>query len=175
MADEEGTTTESVISAGNDIHFYSDVTDASVCDLVRKLHACKPGPVNLYINSGGGDVYAGITAFTHLMRFQEARNVVITTHAEALVASAATFLLLAGKMRKCSRNSFILIHQVSISCDGTYDSLTREVGNCKMLMERMIRTYAEVTGTRRAVFRRLITQEMHLPPKYARRLNLINA
>lgn len=71
----------------------------------------KTGTKNLtiFINSGGGDVEA---AFAIVNRIKES-PIEITTHAVALVASAAFIVFLAGDKRKMAPSALLMYHQLS--------------------------------------------------------------
>lgn len=146
--DEEGDATESVKQLGNRVYFYADVTVASVQALYERLdeankHAllCAPVQVHLHLHSNGGDAYAGLAAYYHLQN----NPVDLVTHADGYVASAATFMLLAGKTRVAAAHSFVLIHQVSAGFFGKYNEMQDELGNTDDLMRACRTLYASKT------------------------------
>ena len=155
------------------VYFHTDVTKASVLALlkcVREASACatqhthplhKP-TVYLYIHSGGGDAYAGLSGMDHLLH----NSVPITTVADGMVASAATFLLLAGSHRIAFRHSFLLIHQLSTGFEGKYAEMLDEVHNSHALMDTLRSIYRERTSLPPKRMERLLHKEVTMDAEH---------
>ena len=148
-AEEEENDGKHVKQIGNKIFFYSDVNLGSV----QKLFECmqeanraalqaEPCGISLHINSHGGDAYAGIAAYHHILR----NPLPVTTYVDSLVASAATFLLLAGSNRIAMKHSFVLIHQVSTGFFGKYHDMIDEMANTHDLMAAFHTLYTDRTS-----------------------------
>jgi ATP-dependent Clp endopeptidase proteolytic subunit ClpP len=67
------------------------------------------GPVNVHINSPGGDVYDGLAIY-HSLKHSDAEIIV---HIDGLAASAASFIAMAGDRIVMGRNSRMMIHDAS--------------------------------------------------------------
>lgn len=78
----------------------------SAADVNALLKEAGPGPLNVRINSGGGDVFDGVAIHTLLARHPG----VVTCYVDGLAASAASFIMLAGDHIVSARNAFIMIH-----------------------------------------------------------------
>lgn len=169
-SDNEGS---EVIQVENNVYFHSDVTKQSILLLVKALNkaakvimteftSCKDvlnrGKVYLYIHSDGGDAYAGISAMAHIRRCP----VEVVTIADGFVASAATFLLLAGKERRMCINSKILIHQLRTEFWGKYSDLLDEVKNTKDLMRTIKMIYKKNTSMHKTRINDLLKTELVL-------------
>ena len=72
------------------------------------------------INSGGGSVVSGIASMDTILRTQ----VPVHTYVDGF--SIATFLSVVGNYRFMSRNSYMLIHQLSTQFWGTYSNFEDE-------------------------------------------------
>ena len=70
-------------------------------------------------------------------------SVDVHTIVEGGAASAATFISLAGNHRVMSKNSYILIHQLSSGYYGKYNEIKDEVENLDELMNMIKRIYNE--------------------------------
>jgi len=68
--------------------------------------------INLYINSGGGDVTEGFAIYDYLVSLSERSGFAINTIGEGIVGSIATVIFQAGKngKRKIHANSEFFIH-----------------------------------------------------------------
>ena len=119
----------------NKIYFYSGVNRNACCELNKKIGELEgkylgtamsldiePPPIKLLINSGGGSVVAGISYMDSILR----SKVPIETYVDGFCASAATFMSVVGNYRAMSRNSYMLIHQVSPQFWGTYANFDDE-------------------------------------------------
>lgn len=134
------------------VYFHADVSKATVLKLVSCLrkatahalchaHDLQQPEVLLYIHSDGGDAYAGLSAYGHIVR----NRVPVATVMDGIVASAASFLLLAGHKRYATRQSYLLIHQLSTGFCGKYADMVDEVRNSTSLMDTFRELYRERT------------------------------
>lgn len=138
-----------VMQVGTRIFFYADVNVASVHKLYRCMRSANASAleseaqeISIHINSSGGDAYAGLAAYHHILR----NPVSVTTYVDGFVASAATFLLLAGRRRVAMKHGFVLIHQVSTGFVGKYNDLIDEMANTHDLMDSFRTLYTERTS-----------------------------
>ena len=149
-SDDDSNTEINVI--GSSIYFYCDVSETTITKLITELRKLeislrkkaieldgyKP-KIKLYIRSNGGEVYAGFSAMDHI----NAMKVPVHTIADGFCASAATFILLAGKKRYATPNSHILIHQISSGGFwGKYDDLKDDLKHCNSLMDQLKTLYS---------------------------------
>ena len=138
----------------NKIYFYSGVNRNSVVELNKKIGEIEsrsltlansldidPPPIKIYINSGGGSITAGISSMDTILR----GKVPIYTYIDGFCASAATFLSVVGVKRYMSRNSYMLIHQLSTNFWGKYSEFEDEKQNLDLMMKTIKRVYKEYT------------------------------
>ncbi len=100
--------------------------------------------VNLYINSPGGSVTAGLAIYD-TMQFMTCD---VNTYCIGMAASMGAVLLAAGTKGKryALPNSDIMIHQVSGGAQGTASDVERTVEFMFKLKKRLIRILADHTG-----------------------------
>jgi len=100
--------------------------------------------VNLYINSPGGSVTAGLAIYD-TMQFLTCD---VTTYCLGMAASMGAVLLSAGAKGKryALPNADIMIHQVSGGASGTASDVERTVEYMFKLKKRLIRILSENTG-----------------------------
>lgn len=65
----------------------------------------------------------------------------VYTVVEGRVASAGTFISIAGTKRFMSPNSYMLIHQLSTFVGGNFEQIQDDYKNSKELMEKIIQIY----------------------------------
>ena len=150
-----GNSTEKHISVQeNKIYYYSSVNRDSAVELNKKIAELEskslslsnsleidPPPVKIMINSGGGSIVAGISSMDTIIR----SKVPIHTYVDGFAASAATFLSVVGTHRLMSRNSYMLIHQLSSSFWGTYANFEDEKQNLDLMMKTIKEVYKKYT------------------------------
>jgi ATP-dependent protease ClpP protease subunit len=95
--------------------FDEGITGSSIAALLKEIG---PGPLNVRINSGGGDVFDGVAIHSLLARHPGT----VTTYVDGLAASAASFIMLAGDRIVSARNAFVMIHDAMTSTYGNGDT-----------------------------------------------------
>ena len=138
----------------NKIYYYSNVSRGSCSELNKKIGELEgkylgtakslgidPPTIKLHINSGGGSVVSGIASMDTILRTQ----VPVHTYVDGFAASAATFLSVVGNYRFMSRNSYMLIHQLSTQFWGTYANFEDEKKNLDLMMNTIKNVYKKYT------------------------------
>ena len=159
---------------GNDILFSTDVTSESICYLFKLLKQLekrllsimvqvdgyKP-EIKLYINSGGGDMFAGFSGHDLLKQMK----IKVITIAMGCCASAATFILLGGHKRLISSTAHVLIHSLaSEGFMGKYDDMKDEMKNCDKFMEMIKELYEEHCNIPSKKMKKLMKKDVYLTP-----------
>lgn len=172
-AEEDGpvqatTADECIMVIRESVFFYAPVETLYTLKLLKALGAASEfalrtctwpsdARVYLYINSGGGCAFAGLSAMDHI----RTNHVPVITIADGFVASAATFMLLGGYERKSMTNAKILIQQLSTAFWGKYVDLD-EARNSEDLIESLGKVYAEYTNLRGKKLTSLLRKELHM-------------
>jgi len=128
----------------NKIYYYSNVNRESAVELNKKIGEIEsksltlsnnldidPPPIKIFINSGGGSITAGISSMDTILR----AKVPVHTYVDGFAASAATFLSVVGEKRYMSRNSYMLVHQLSSNFWGKYSEFEDEKQNLDLMMK----------------------------------------
>ena len=140
----------------NKIYYYAGVNRESAAELNKKIGELESKsltmtktldidspPIKIFINSGGGSITAGISSMDTILRCK----VPVHTYVDGFCASAATFLSVVGNKRYMSRNSYMLIHQLSTSFWGKYSDFEDEKLNLDLMMgtiKKVYNTYTKV-------------------------------
>ena len=138
----------------NKIYFYAGVNRNSCSELNKKIGELEgksltlsqtlgilPPPIKIHINSGGGSIVSGIASMDTMLRCK----VDVETYVDGFSASAGTFLSVVGKRRFMSRNSYMLIHQLSSNFWGTYSGFDDEKKNLDLMMKTIKDIYKQYT------------------------------
>jgi ATP-dependent Clp endopeptidase proteolytic subunit ClpP len=138
----------------NKIYYYANINRESAVELNKKVGELESKSltmsktldidtpsIKLLINSGGGSITAGISSMDTILRCK----VPVETYVDGFCASAATFLSVVGDGRFMSRNSYMLIHQLSTSFWGKYSEFEDEKQNLDLMMKTIKNVYKKYT------------------------------
>lgn len=102
-----------------DIYFYGDIvgdewekwcdTDTCPQDVINVLNEAQGKDLNIYINSGGGSVFAGLAIYNMLSRATGKK----ICHIDSLAGSIASVICMAGDEIIMPNNSYLMIHKPS--------------------------------------------------------------
>ncbi|AND85570.1 Clp protease ClpP [Clostridium tyrobutyricum] len=98
--------------------------------------------LNVYINSGGGDVFAGQAIYSMLKRHSAAVNVYV----DGLAASIASIIAMAGDNVKMPKNAMIMVHNPWSFAMGNAKDFRKLADDLDKVRESMISVYEDKTG-----------------------------
>lgn len=138
-----------VFAIGSEIHFHGEITSAKAMALIKLVSRYvdslrAESDLTIYVHSHGGCAFSGLAMYDYLTRVRAVR---VHTVAYGLVASAATFLFLAGEKRTVTPFATLLIHQIRTCADG-YQKLNdarEDVQNNERIQETIRRLYERRT------------------------------
>lgn len=132
------------------IHIYDDIGLSGVTarDLIDDLAKIN-GPVELRLNSGGGEIFDGIAIYNALC----ARDVAI--YIDGVAASAASFIAMAASPGKLfmAKNATMMIHDGMAMAMGNAQELTAMVDILNRESQKIASIYADRTGKDMDYFR----------------------
>ena len=98
--------------------------------------------LNVYINSPGGDIFAGFSIYNILQRHKAEK----TVHVDGLAASAASVVAMAGDVIKMPENATMMIHNAWTYTSGGAEELRRTADELERLNGQIADIYAARTG-----------------------------
>jgi len=133
-----------------DLYFYGDIvndawdkwTDADTCpqDIIDALDVLKDtAKLNIYINSGGGNVFAGLAIYNILKRHKAYK----TVYVDGLAASIASVIMFAGDKIIIPSNSFTMIHKAWTFVVGNANDLRKMADDLDRIEEGIVNVYAD--------------------------------
>lgn len=99
-------------------------------------------PINLYINSDGGEVGCALAIVDLILKSPVPINTII----EGEACSSATLISISGNKRYITENSHMLIHQVSGGMWGKMTEFEDEMKNIKTFNNKLIKLYKKYTN-----------------------------
>jgi ATP-dependent protease ClpP protease subunit len=171
-----------IITHGNNIYYYESIDKIPILELISQLKELESLLINLkytydvnpviklHIYSEGGDAFMGLSIYD----FIKTLKIPVYTYIDGLIASAATFLFLAGKKRFMTKNSNILIHQISTGFWGKFEDLKDEYKNTTELMKIAKKIYTDNTSMSKKTIDDIIKRELYLTYQDALKYNIVN-
>lgn len=93
--------------------------------------------VKVYINSGGGDMFAGVAISNMLKRFKGKTTAII----DGLAASAASIIAFGCDEIEIPSNAYLMIHKPSSICIGDSDQFLKMADTLDTLQKGLVETY----------------------------------
>lgn len=135
------------------------------------LATAGPGPLNVRINSPGGDVFDGLAIYASLKQHDGPVNVVI----DGLAASAASYIALAGDTVSIAPNAFMMIHNAWGIVVGNKTDMTDTARTLAKIDGQMADLYSSKTGQSTAEIADLMNAETWFTADEARDAGLVDS
>lgn len=132
-----------------DLYFYGDIVsdwmdawsieDKYPEEIRRFLNEANGKDLNIYINSGGGSVFAGMAIYNMLKRHPGHKKVVV----DGLAASISSVIALVGDEIEIPSNAYFMIHKPWSYCQGDAEDFKTRSDMLNKLEEGIISVYEE--------------------------------
>jgi len=136
-------------SESADLYFYGDIVSSwwgawddtdQYPEAIRDfLNGVSGKNLNIYINSGGGSVFAGMAIYNMLKRHQGHK----TVHVDGLAASISSVIALAGDKVVVPSNAFLMIHKPWNWIAGNANDFRKMADDLDAIEEGIMNVYAE--------------------------------
>lgn len=131
------------------------------------------GPITIRINSYGGDVVAAHTMHMIIRDYPGK----VTTQIDAVAASAATMVAIAGDVVKISNIGYFMIHDPSyvfFLAQLNIEEMTRLANSLQAVKEGIVNAYEAKSGLSRARISKLMTDETWMDAQRALDLGFVD-
>ena len=132
-----------------DLYFYGDIVDSwfgafddmdQYPEAIKNfLDEAKGKDINIYINSGGGSVFAGMAIYNMLKRHKGYK----TVYVDGLAGSIASVIALAGDKVIIPSNAYFMIHKPWCSSAGNSNEFREMANTLDKIEEGIINVYSE--------------------------------
>ena len=158
-----------VPNAHKPVYDYYGIQCVCPADVQASLDAANGEPVVVYINSGGGDVFAGAEIYTALMDYPGDVELQIV----GLAASAASVIAMA---RRCviSPVGQIMVHNVSSAAEGDYRAMHHTGDVLDNANDALANAYMRKSGLPREKIRQMMDEETWLTAPAALKAGLVD-
>lgn len=121
--------------------YYDDLYGKKVVNAIKAMK----GDISVRVNSPGGDVFDGM-AIANALREHDGK---VTVHVDALAASIASIIAMAGSEIIMHDESFLMIHNPWTVATGDASELRKSAAILDKVAESMADIYAKKTGMER--------------------------
>lgn len=155
----------------NDLYYYGPISQEGCFQLKTKLNELndksqlialqyhiEPPPIHLHIQSQGGSLYHTLYVIDLIQQLPTP----VYTYVDGFAASAATLISVVGDKRFMSKNSLMLIHQLSGADSGKYEELQDQMSNMNSLMQIIVNCYLNHTRIEPVTLHRLLRKDIWL-------------
>lgn len=108
-------------------------------DLKKQLDALKGKDLTVYINSPGGNVFAGVAMASFLKRHDGKTTAIV----DGWCCSIATEIFFACQTRKIPANAYIMVHKPSAAAQGTSDDMRKTAEMLDVIQNGIESVYQE--------------------------------
>lgn len=116
--------------------------------------------INIFINSGGGSVFASSSIVSMINRCKEKKKIKVHSFIDGICASAATYLLFCADDINVYQNSIMMIHKPMTMAFGNSNELQKEIDTLNTLENNlMIPMYAKNAKVDENEIKKLINNE----------------
>ena len=160
------------IIPNDDKWFYDWLEYEGTCpnEVKKILEAAGPEePIEVRINSGGGDVFAGQAIYSMLRK-----NPNVRIEIQSLAGSAASVIAMGGKSR-ISPVGMVMVHNVAINgASGDYHQMSHYSAMLKRMNEALASAYVEKSGMQMDDALKMMDQETWLTASQAVERGLVD-
>lgn len=111
--------------------------------------------VNLYVNSIGGGVFAGMAIYSMIKRL----TVPVTAYVDGIAASIASVIIMAAQKIVVPKNGLIMIHNPSAGAMGDANDLRKTADVLDKVKETLVAVYSARTGSSEKEIRAMMDDE----------------
>lgn len=148
-----------VTNQGNraEVYIYDMIGEWGITaqDFVGELRDIQASAIDLHLNCEGGEVFDGIAIYNALVNHPAE----VTVYVDALAASAASFIAMAGSHRVMAKNARMMIHDASGLCIGNAREMRELADLLDDTSDNIASIYAERTGTKPEDWREAMRNE----------------
>lgn len=142
-----------------------DSSEIMPSDIKSILDDHKGKTINLYVNSGGGAVMAGLAMYNMLKRHDGE----IIAHVDGLAGSIASVIIMAADKIIVPKNAYIMIHKAWTFAIGNANDLRKQAEDLDRIDEGIFNTYKEnlKEGVNEETIKQMIENETWLTGEQA--------
>lgn len=162
---------ERLIILGSEVE--SQMANLIVAQLLYLNREDPDRPIQMYVHSPGGEVYAGMAIYDAMQQI----SAPVTTTAVGITASFGTILLTAGAAgrRHALPNATIHMHQPLGGAQGQASDIVIRANEIQRLKDQVLDIFVKHTGQERDIIERDFDRDIYFDPQSAVEYGLIDS
>lgn len=140
------------------IYDYIGKYDFGTNELEEELNKAKGKPLNVYINSYGGEVFEGFAIYNILKRYEGYKTITV----DGIAASIASVIALSGDKLRMNKASMFMIHNASSWAYGTADEMDKVVQSLRQINSVIRGIYLEKVNVSEEQLTEMMNAEKYL-------------
>jgi ATP-dependent protease ClpP protease subunit len=148
-------------------YWLGDDTSVSYKSFRDQVLSSTANNFNIYINSGGGLVTDAMAIHDLLIDLQN-KGKVVNTVGRGIIASAATYILMAGRNASMSANSWLMVHNVSGIAYGDVNQVEAYARTMRKFNDASTQFYSDATGLSKTVIANMMDAETWMTAQEAK-------
>lgn len=159
------------------IYLYDTETDCigsgslSSAYVKTQLYAAAGADVEVHISSVGGSAFDAIAIYDLLKKYTGN----VTTYIDALAASAASVVAMAGGHIVMSKYALLMIHKPMVGSGGNADELLKDVQMLNVVQSRLAQIYMDKSGLDEATINSLINSVTWMTADQALQMGFVDS
>ena len=145
----------------DDVLYSNEVSAISFTEELENLGTVDN--INVYINSYGGSVSAGLAIYNQLKN----HSAKVTTYCDGFACSIASVIFMAGDDRVMNEGSILMIHEPWCYTMGNADELQKQIESLRKLSQLSVDIYSNTTGIENNKIAEMMKAETWITPKEA--------
>lgn len=146
--------------------YFGDSTSVSYKSFRNEINALDATTYNVYVSGPGGHVGDALAMHDLLVDMQN-KGTVVNTIGRGIVASALTFVLLAGKKPSMSPNSWLMVHTVSGGTYGTVKQVENYAATMRKFNDKAVSLYVSKSNITEEKINELMEAETYMTAQEA--------
>lgn len=162
---------ERLVILGSEVN--SQLANLIVAQLLFLNREDPDRPIQMYVHSPGGEVYAGLAIYDAM----QAISAPVSTTAVGVTASFGTVVLVAGEpgMRYALPNSTVHMHQPLGGAQGQATDIVIRANEIQRLKDRLLDIFVRHTGQPRDIIERDSDRDIYLSAQQAVEYGMVDA
>lgn len=151
------------------VYDWCEIESTSPKDVASKISDANGDRLDIYINSGGGDIFAGSEIYSMLQEY----NGEVVIHVVGLAGSSASVIAMAG-FSEISPTAMLMIHNTSSSARGDYNVMDKSSQVLQKANKSISTAYQLKTGKSEVELLKMMNNETWLTATEAVEQGFIN-
>lgn len=149
------------------LSYFGSTLSQSYKSLRDQINKSEASIINIYINSGGGNVAEAMAMHDFIVELQN-KGKTVNTFGRGIVASAATYILMASKNSSLSENSWFMIHNVSGLTYGDVNEMENYATTMRKFNNQIRDFYVNATGLKESEITDMMNAETWMTAEEAK-------